>query len=241
MKPPRLLIDKARWSSALGDAVPLIMTEMHYLRTVLRLQEGATVVVFDGQGREAETYLVAQTLVVVGPVRAQPALLRMTLWQGLLKHDKFEWVVQKATELGVSQIVPVHCKHSVVRLEESRAHQRVARWQQIAQQAAQQCGRSDVPQVGPVTEWEAAWASPAPGRHLLFHERATQVLSGAHLSADPLHIWVGPEGGFSPTEVTQAEGQGAQILSLGPRVLRAETAALAALAVVGHLSPLSIC
>lgn len=231
---PRLMIAAKRWPLAEGEELPLVGDELHYLCKVLRVTEGTLVHLFDGQGREGEAQLQGSTL-LLGKIRTVLPRAPLWLFQGMLKHDKWEWVIQKATELGVTHLVPIQCQHSVTRLSETRAQERVLRWRQIAKQAAQQSGRLDVPEITGVFSWQEAWAQKPEGLHLVCHEKATQRLPHIlppHLS---LGVWIGPEGGFSTDEVTWMEKEGAQLVSLGAEILRAETAAIAALSIVKYI------
>lgn len=207
----------------------------HHLVRVLRARPGDRVVLFDGAGREADAVVVAveggeATLDAAEPRQAAPATTPITLHLALLKGEKMDWVVQKATELGVARIVPVETAHTVVRLSGERAGTRAQRWRKIAAEAARQCGRADVPEIDEPTPIEQTLRRPAPVR-LFLHETATTPLPPT-IAGAPIWVAVGPEGGFSPAEVEAARAAGWSIVGLGPRVLRAETAALAILAIL---------
>jgi 16S rRNA (uracil1498-N3)-methyltransferase len=162
------------------------------------------------------------------------------LAQALAKGEKLDLVVQKATELGVARIVPLAAERSVVRLDDDRAERRAGRLRRIAQEAARQCGRSDVPPVdAPRTlSGLGALLQADPGRRglLLDPEERTMRLAQAARGASHLLIAVGPEGGFSPAERAQAVAAGFVPVALGRLVLRTETAGIAALAIVQHLA-----
>ena len=146
--------------------------------------------------------------------------------------------MQKATELGASRIVPLHAQRSVVKLDDRRGGARAERWRRIAQEAARQCGRADVPTIDNPTSWDELFANlqnEPERRAILLQPEAALRLSAAARGASKLLIAVGPEGGFSPAEREAAERSGFIAAGLGPRVLRTETVALAALAVVLHL------
>jgi 16S rRNA (uracil1498-N3)-methyltransferase len=161
------------------------------------------------------------------------------LAQALAKGERMDLVVQKSTELGARAVAPFTCERSVVRLEPSRAAQRVERWRRIAAAAAAQCGRSDLPAIWPISSLEQVLerASQDGMRALMLweQERATRLSEAVSEQPGPLMLVVGPEGGFSEEEVARARALGARTVSLGRRVLRTETAALAALAVVQFL------
>jgi 16S rRNA (uracil1498-N3)-methyltransferase len=219
--------------------VELTGEPFHHLAHVLRARRGDRVVLFDGAGREADAVVDAvaadAALLTAGPPRAAAgATVELTLLVGLLKGEKMDWVVQKATELGVTRIVPLAAAHAVVRLDGARRASRIARWEKIAREAARQSGRADVPAVAAVTPPATAFVDTHSPLRLLFHERDAAPVA-PHLGPYPAAaLAVGPEGGFAPDEVAAARAAGWQVVSLGPRILRAETAALAALAIVGH-------
>jgi 16S rRNA (uracil1498-N3)-methyltransferase len=212
----------------------------HHLARVLRVRVGDEIVVFDGEGREAEARVTriwpTEILLNVGSVRAAPAApVAITLILALLKGDKMDLVVQKATELGVARIVPVTSAHAVVKLDAARRTGRHERWAKIAAEAARQCGRAGVPEVTEVRDLAAALAVGA-GWRVLFHEAerdATVRRVQPRERPAEVTVAVGPEGGFAPDEVAAARASGYAVCGLGPRVLRAETAAIIAVALIG--------
>jgi 16S rRNA (uracil1498-N3)-methyltransferase len=214
----------------------------HYLFHVHRLREGAALEVFDGKGRAfaarvAQLSETAAQLTLDAPVEAL-AVRPVTVLQGMPKADKLELVVQKTSELWATALVPVFCERSVVK-PASGDEKKLARWQKIADESARQCGRSAVLEVrASVSLLEALRALDGAALLVLDEDESRRTLSTAvrALPADrALAIAVGPEGGFSDAERTQLDAAGAQRVTLGPLVLRTETAALAALAVVRHL------
>ncbi len=216
----------------------------HYLLHVLRLGEGASLEVFDGTGRAFDarvTHVDAQEVrLSLGTARTMPHRRAVSVLQGLPKGDKLEWVLQKGTELGAAAFYPVATERSVVKLEPRRAEERTVRWTKIVEEAARQCRRNDVPQVhAPRPLLEAARAL-APGTMLLvLDEEESAVPLGEAFRAcapgAPVALVVGPEGGLAREEVAALVTLGARGVSLGARILRTETAALAALAVMAHL------
>lgn len=219
----------------------------HYLVHVLRLGEGDLLEVFDGNGRAFDARVLesdAGTLrLSLGPARAAPARRALSVLQGLPKGDKLEWVLQKGTELGAAGFYPVATRRSLVKLEgleDRRAQSKTARWQKIAEEAARQCGRSDVPRVHPPQPLlEAARALPAGTQLLVLDEEERALPLGEafrQLAREaPVALVVGPEGGLAREEVQALVALGARPVTLGRLVLRTETAALAALSVMGHL------
>lgn len=222
-------------------ALALPEDKRHYVEHVLRLTEGDALEVFDGAGHAWDARLLAGGLVALGARREARAARPLAVVQGLPKGDKLELVLQKGTELGAAAFHPVACARSVVKLEPRRAQERVQRWGRIAEEAARQCGRADVPAVhAPLPLEEAARALAGRGVRLLVldeEERARPL--GEAFRALPreaaVAVVVGPEGGLAREEVQALAALGAVPVTLGRRVLRTETAALAALAVMGHL------
>ncbi|MDY7226822.1 16S rRNA (uracil(1498)-N(3))-methyltransferase [Hyalangium rubrum] len=216
----------------------------HYLLHVLRLEEGSALEVFDGTGRAFDarvTRVEAQEVrLSLGPARTAPPRRAVSVLQGLPKGDKLEWVLQKGTELGAAAFYPVATARSVVKLEPKRAEERTARWTKIVEEAARQCRRNDVPQVHPPQPLLEAARALTPGTTLLvLDEEETAVpLSEAFRACAPqapVALVVGPEGGLAREELSALRSLGARGVTLGSRILRTETAALAALAVMAHL------
>lgn len=215
--------------------VTLTADEARHLREVLRLKPGDEVSVFDGEGKEFRAHVVsarrelAELELGEEIATARPeSPLQLTLAVALLKGEKFDLVVQKATELGVNKIVPVITRHADIKLrDESDATKRVARWQRIALEAAKQSGRAVVPNVSlPVT-----LVSLLDENCVLFSEKGGH---GLERIENPITAIIGSEGGWSDEELDQARAAGAQIVTLGGRILRAETAAIAAAALLQH-------
>ena len=216
--------------------VTLTADEARHLREVLRLKPGDEVSVFDGAGKEYRARVVQARREIaelelaeeIGTARPESPL-HITLAVALLKGEKFDLVVQKATELGVNKIVPLITRYADIKLrDESDASKRVTRWQRIALEAAKQCGRAVVPEVSlPVT-----LASLLDGNCLLFSERGGHGLR--QIDTDFVTAIIGSEGGWSDEELEQARSAGAQIITLGGRILRAETAAITAAALLQH-------
>jgi len=158
--------------------------------------------------------------------------VRIVLYQALTKGDKIELIIQKCVELGVYEIVPVMTSHCVVRVRD--AAKKAARYHQVAESAAGQSMRGIVPRVSPAITFENALAQMnSNGQTLVAHEREQELtLVSALTFASVINIWVGPEGGFTAQEVAALKDRGAVAVSLGPRILRAETAAIATVATV---------
>jgi 16S rRNA (uracil1498-N3)-methyltransferase len=207
----------------------------HYLADVLRLGAGADVEVFDGAGgRYAGRLEDGLETVALGPrEEARPTAPELALLFALSKGEKVDLVVQKATELGAARIVPFAAVRSVVRLEGAKGEERARRWRRIAEEAARQCGRADVPAVLAPIGLEAALAAlPAGTIPFVFHPGGTPLLRLDVAAAPAFAAVVGPEGGLADEELSVCRRARAVPASLGPRVLRAETAAIVALALL---------
>jgi 16S rRNA (uracil1498-N3)-methyltransferase len=214
----------------------------HQLSTVLRLQPGTQIALLDGQGSEFVVEIQrlgrtgAQGLVLSQQLASGEPSVQLTLYQCSLKADKFEWVLQKGTELGVARFVPVISQRSIVR-PAAALLKKYDRWQAILREAAEQCGRGQVPTLAEPLTWDAAILD-AQGIRLLpweMHGENRQSLHAGlarHVVGQPVNLLVGPEGGIAPVEADVAAAAGWQLVSLGPRILRAETAALASITIV---------
>ena len=228
------------------DRVRLTREQARHLGTVLRLAKGEELEVFDGQGARFRAWLEdapeldAAVLRLSEPLPEGPRrAVDVVLVQALAKGEKMELVVQKATELGAARIVPLSSERAIVRLDTERGGSKAERWRRVAQEAARQCGRADVPLIDEPMDWDGVLAilRDEPGRRglLLDPQEPSLRLGAAARGAGRVLIAVGPEGGFSPQERARAEGGGMIAVSLGPLVLRTETAGLAALSVVLHV------
>jgi 16S rRNA (uracil1498-N3)-methyltransferase len=210
----------------------------HLLR-VLRLRPGAALTLFNGRGGEFEATLLdgrsdgARVRVGAHQDIERESPLAITLLQGISRGDRMDTVVQKATELGVARIVPVNCEFSVVRLDAAQAAKRVAHWQAVAIGACEQCGRNRVPRIDPIVDTAtAAAAVEAAAVKLLLAPEADRRLVEVVQETPIAVLLIGPEGGLSEREEAVAARHGFVGCRLGPRILRTETAPLAALAVL---------
>lgn len=232
-----------------GSTITLASDEARHLRDVLRLERGDEVFVFDGEGREFRCHVGdcgrgGATLGVSGEVdAARPeSLLHLTLAVALLKGEKFDLVVQKATELGVARIVPILTKLADVRLRDAAdASRRVTRWQRIALEACKQSGRARTPLVvAPVLceSFIESVPSDAGEWRVMFSERSGSRLVEAikKLKSPPPKVTalVGSEGGWTDDEIQLAFNAGWSVVTLGGRTLRAETAAITVTALLQH-------
>ena len=225
----------------IGSTVDLPEAVAHHLH-VVRLQPGAALTLFNGEGGQYRATLVESgkrraTAVIDGhePSEAE-APYPVTLAQGLPEGSKMDWIVEKAVELGVTAIQPLAAARSVVRLSGDRLEKRQAHWHGVIVAASEQCGRNRLAQLLPMADvqpWLAGTAGAGATR-ILLSPRATESLAGWARANPPqaVTLLIGPEGGLSPQEEDAALAAGALALSMGPRVLRTETAGLAALAVL---------
>jgi 16S rRNA (uracil1498-N3)-methyltransferase len=215
--------------------------ESRHLARVLRLRPGDTIVATDGTGRDYTVRLESLGEAAVGTVLAvtsgAPASpLAITLIQGIPKGDKMETIIRAATELGVARVLPALCERTIVRLEISRWRDRARRWQRVAREAAKQSGRAVIPEVEtprPLSEWLAA--AERADLALCLWEGGGAPLNGLLQGlAVPrsARIVIGPEGGVADAEVEAARAHGFTVASLGPRILRTETAGPAVVAIL---------
>lgn len=225
------------------QTVSLGTDETRHLRDVLRLRTADEAFVFDGFGREfrcsvstikrdvAELQIEAQ----VGPAKPE-SHLKLNLCVALLKGEKFDVVVQKATELGVTKITPLITRHADIHLrDESDAAKRVVRWQRISQGAAKQSGRAFVPEISGPVKFDSVLDTDGLG--VMFSERGGLALESltAHAATDSITALVGSEGGWSDEEIETARARNFHVITLGGRILRAETAAITLTALLQHL------
>jgi 16S rRNA (uracil1498-N3)-methyltransferase len=230
-----------------GERVTLTADEARHLRDVLRLKEGDDVYVFNGTGRE---FCCAVSLFKrdsaelrirneVEPTR-QESPLNLTLAVALLKGEKFDLVVQKVTELGACEVVPVITRFADIRLrDESDVNKRMVRWRRIAIEAAKQSGRAVVPQVGAPVLLRSLLTDPAncESLRLMFAERGGESFAKVPQTLSDLGsitALVGSEGGWSDEEIQEARTAGWHIVTLGGRTLRAETAAITIAGLLQH-------
>lgn len=204
---------------------------------VLRMQPGDVITLFNGEGGEFDATVTrmgrSDVEVEVGEHRAveREAARAVHLLAGITANDRMDWLVEKATELGVASITPLMAERSVLKLKGERADKKLAHWQGVAVAAAEQCGRNRVPTIHPaVTLNEWLKHAAAGERWVLSLSEGTRPLSQMTGTAS-VTVLSGPEGGLSPTEEAAALSAGFVPVTLGPRVLRAETAPLAVLAV----------
>jgi 16S rRNA (uracil1498-N3)-methyltransferase len=223
------------------DRVVLDREETHHLSRVLRLAVGARVVVVDGQGRGAVAVVAALTpaeavlsLEEAAAVQGESPL-QVTLCLGLAKGEAMEQVVRQATEMGLTRLIPFVSTYSE-KVAPDRAARRLARWRRQAQESLKSCQRLYVPEISPVQDFPEVLAGPEEVKFLCYEgDRGGGLLSSLQGPRPAgVRLLIGPEGGFTLEEVDRARDAGYQVVSLGPRRLRVETAALAALAILQY-------
>ncbi|MEA3251399.1 MAG: 16S rRNA (uracil(1498)-N(3))-methyltransferase [Pseudomonadota bacterium] len=236
MSVPRIHFDATLTA---GAELSLPEGPARHVAAVLRLREGAALTLFDGRGQEAAAVLVEVTRKrVVARIEAVEAgrgesPLAVHLGQAISKGDRMDYAIQKAVELGVASITPLYTEHGDVRLKGEREARKLAHWQGVASSACEQSGRATVPTIHPPQPLGAWLASRDEALRLMLHpatdtswQQAGEITSAALL--------IGPEGGLSPAEVDAATAAGFTPLTLGPRILRTETAPVVVLTLLQY-------
>jgi 16S rRNA (uracil1498-N3)-methyltransferase len=222
----------------------LSLQEGHHLAKVLRLQAGDLVEIFNGKGQRYEAKLinvgkqVSVRIIQQKPSNTQsPLMLQLMISIG--KGDKMDWVIQKATELGVSKIIPLITSRCEVRLPKDRMAKKIDHWREISVQACVQCGQDNLPEIMDAYDLTQALPLIEQGEKWLLHpaENALRLKDSLLQSANATvaTLLIGPEGGFDEKELALAIRYGFRLASLGPRILRMESAAIASLALVQGL------
>lgn len=231
-----------------GAGVTLPDGASRHVVKVLRMGTGDALRLFDGRGREHDATIVeaagrrARVTLLAAREPAAESPLKVSLLQAVSRGERMDLVVQKTTELGVTGIQPVFTRRSVVRLEGDRARRRVEHWRGVAIAACEQCGRASLPDVRPPRKLEDALDACGPGvNRLLLDASAETALTAARVTGEEIALLTGPEGGLTATERQAAIESGFTPVSLGPRVMRTETAAVVAVALIqsrwGDLRP----
>lgn len=226
-----------------GDTVTIQGNDGHHIRRSLRMRPGDELTVTDGQQEYAceitafdENDTVTLRVVETRPILSEPTL-KVTLYQALPKGDKMEWIIQKAVELGVTTVVPVATSRSIMKLDAAGAAKKRERWQKIAAEAAGQSGRGIIPTVELPLSFAAAAARMANENTIVFYEGGGKPLSALISPAtEQASVFIGPEGGIAPDELAALQEGGAHTATLGKRILRCETAPIAAISILMALS-----
>ena len=213
-----------------------------HLGKVLRLREGDDLILFNGEGLDHMARIISISrdnvaVVIVNSRKTQtesPATV--TLLQGICQNHRMDMLIQKSTELGVSAIMPVICKRSVVKLDDERVTKKIDHWRGIVTSACEQCGRSQIPDIaGPESLAVTIGRLDKKAARLMLDPEGTDTLESGIGSADSIALLVGPEGGLTETERELAINAGFRSARLGPRILRSETAPIAALSIIQYL------
>lgn len=227
-------------SLAVGARIALPEDVAGHLVRVLRLGVGDACVLFNGDGHDYDARIVSVSkksveadIESVREVRNESPL-RIVLVQGIARGEKMDWILQKATELGVAGFVPVHGERGEVRLDGERAEKRLRHWRSVVVSACEQSGRARIPEVAPPRALADALAD-LPAMRLLLDPEATRPLP-SHIDDNACAIAIGPEGGWSATDMATLAAAGFVGARLGPRVLRTETAGIAAIAALQSLT-----
>jgi len=242
MRNPRIYIDQDLNQALEQDSlITLDENGQRHVAQVLRLKAGAVVTLFDGRGGEYQATLTQVSRHSVCAhldsfdVHSRQSPLAITLAQGISRGDKMDYTLQKATELGVHHIVPLTTERCGVHLNEERRHKRQRHWQGIITAACQQSGRDRLPQlqpINPLTQWLAQSNTPMK---LVLDPEAHQTFRDLKPPEAGVELLIGPEGGLDADEIKLAQRHGYQTISIGPRILRTETAGIATLAIIQTL------
>ena len=236
MRISRLFIETTLSPNAL---ISLDEKASHYLNKVLRLKANAPLIVFNGNGNQYNATIEAIEKKTV-TIRTKDcdninneSPLSIHLGIAISKGDRMDWVMQKATELGVTAITPLTSERTEVKLKGERLEKKLQHWRQIAISACEQCGRNRIPTINTLSIADDWINTVAAERKLVLHHRTEQAIDTT-LNIASSALLIGPEGGLSEREINAAEQQGFEALRLGPRVLRTETAPLAAITLLQH-------
>jgi len=229
-----------------GDLCKLGEEKLRYVKSVLRMKKGDQLILFDGAGWEYKTVIKqffadSITVEVLKKDKMPDKVVNIAVYQALPKANKMDFIIQKATELGADRIIPFQSTRSVPRLTADKARSKISRWRSIATEAARQCGRADIPEIGSILSYEEVIDSAEREKFkVIFWEEESargikQVLRDEKYNGvKGIIVMVGPEGGFSKEEVDAAVEKGFISVGLGRNILKVETAALAILSIIQY-------
>ncbi len=240
MRPPRFFISPGQ---AIGNRISITGEDVRHIALVLRMKAGDELLLCDGLGMEYRVMLAGISRAEIqaeikSQARQELREPRIMLCQGLPKSDKMDLIVQKATELGAAAIVPLVTERTIVKVRDEE--KRIARWQKIAREAAMQSNRPDIPEVGAIVSFKDFLRTPISEPEtllLLPWEEGIEPLKDVlrrNIAVKRVFVLIGPEGGFSSSEAASAQERGFNLVSLGRNILRTETAAIAALSMIGY-------
>ncbi len=238
MRIPRIYIDTPL---AVDTVVTLDAPAANHVVKVLRLRPDDPLVLFNGSGGEYRAQLSAATKrevtarIAEHVARESESPLALTLAQSVSKGEKMDYTIQKAVELGVQRIVPVVSERTVVHLTEERLQRRLDHWRAVMIHACEQCGRNTLPELAPLVALSDFIATSGPGLCLVLYHRSATGLHALQHHGQAVTLLVGPEGGWSEAEVLQVQRHDFHPVVFGPRVMRTETAAVAAISAIQTL------
>jgi len=226
-----------------SDTVTITGSDVNHIKNVLRMKTGEKFIANDGNGASycCKISEITDEMITAeideGQLQSNELPVKLVLFQGLPKADKMELIIQKAVELGVNEIVPVEMNRCVVKLDEKKKKSKIARWQSISESAAKQSGRTIIPTVCDVMKYGDALKKASEYDIVLVPYECADGVKALQEKLDTVEsgmtigIFIGPEGGFEEYEIEKAKKNGGQIVSLGKRILRTETASIAALSI----------
>ncbi len=217
--------------------------ELKHMEKVLRLKMGDEIIVFDGTGFEYEVTIEDTSpdswLTLINKKRYLPnrSKIQLSLIQAIAKGDKMDTIVQKAVEIGVTTLYPILTEHTVVKLNGEKGHKKVKRWESIALEACKQSGRNTLMDIKPISTFAQVTETIQGRPSVMLYEKEEKnsfkkILKSQTVNADEIFLLVGPEGGFSPDEVKEAQHKGILLARLGQNILRTETASIIASAII---------
>jgi len=218
-----------------GECITLDSNATNHVSRVLRLKQGTNIRLFDGEGREFHATLgrvernCVEATIEAAISETSESPLRITLAQGISRGERMDLVVQKSVELGVDTIVPLLTERTNVQLKRDRQQKKLGHWRGITISACEQCGRNQLPALEPITTFDQLLETPFSGTRLLLDPKAEVGLNDIKPEGSAIQLLIGPEGGLSSSEIERARAHGFLGVRMGPRVLRTETAAIAAL------------
>lgn len=227
-----------------GNNILLVGEEAHHIVDVMRLGKLDHVVVFDGTGNEYVGFIsqIEKRSVSIKIIQTRrpekTGKVRSTLIQAIPKKDKMDYIVEKSTELGVHSIIPVVTDRTIVKWDDKKRESSAQRWRKIAREASKQCGRPDVPVIDDIKKIGSVLAGSNPYDIKMMAALTDETVSIkktiAGFKGERIAFAIGPEGDFTPEEIKKASGAGFKLISLGPRVLKSDTAGLAVLSILGY-------
>jgi 16S rRNA (uracil1498-N3)-methyltransferase len=234
-------------------SISIFGDDVNHIKNVLRMKEGEEIIICDSEGTDYHSRIISLgkdevvAEIISSGISEAELPFRVHLFQGLPKKDKMEMIIQKSVELGVYEIIPVMTRRVIVKLDDRKKEEaKIKRWQTISESAAKQSGRGIIPEVSGCMSFKEALAA-ASGMEKVFipYENADSSTDGMKASKELLEnipkgsdvaVFIGPEGGFEPAEVEEAVAKGAEVISLGKRILRTETAGMMLLSVIGFIN-----